>query len=785
MLKKILFAFTIIFNSFSVFSQNLDWAQRAGGNGSDIGHSIAENSQGEVIAVGWFAGNSSFGKGASSVNLNSAGLDDGYIVKFDSYGNLIWAKSIKGSAYSQVLALELDENDNIFITGQFSGSVDFDPDSNSNHIISSNGQYDVFVGKYTTHGDLIWVKSFGGFSNETGTSVTIDRLGNVYTTGFFHGTVDFNPGTGSRLLSTPSSTNPDVFISKLDSLGNFVWAKQIEGSGQDLGYHIICDTTSHLYLTGSFNGVADFNPNNNLTYNINAGGSIDAFILKLDTSGSFVWAKNYGGSGSAKGYSIRADKYGNVYSTGYFTNVVNFDSVQVVANGAEDVYALKIKNDGTFLWVKQIGGTGEDHGRSIDVDLEGNVYFAGYFSNIVDFNPGASLSLDTSNGGKDAFVAKFDSLGNFRWNISAGGSGPDHVNRVKLFRSKVYLTGKFQNSMDIDPDTNSFFLTSASTNTNDIFFAKYLQCSSTNSQQSVIACNSYVSPSEKYIWTNGGVYKDTILNVGGCDSIITINLQINTSTSNVIIETACDSYVSPSGKYIWTNSGTYTDTIMNANGCDSTLIIGLILNSSTSDTIVENICNQNYYVSPSTKYQWTTSGIYNDTIQNAEGCDSILTIDLSFNSPDTSVSVFGDSLVANQSGANYQWIDCANNYTPIIGASQRGYKPSSNGNYAVVITLNNCIDTSSCHQLITTGLKKHLNQDFISVYPNPSNGVFYLKMNEQADIFLYDASGKVVYLNSSAYGKIEIDISDFSDGVYYLKGISSENVYYKKLIVSK
>ena len=177
--------------------------------------------------------------------------------------------------------------------------------------------------------------------------------------------------------------------------------------------------------------------------------------------------------------------------------------------------------------------------------------------------------------------------------------------------------------------------------------------SAITSEINPIACDSYTSPSGKYVWNNSGTYTDTVPSYSGCDSVITINLIINESTSSTIIETACDSYESPSGNYIWTSSGNYQDTISNAAGCDSLLTINLTIIESTSSTITETACNS--YESPSGNYVWTSSGTYQDTILNAAGCDSVITINLTINeSTSSTITETACNSYESPSG-NYIW----------------------------------------------------------------------------------------------------------------------------------
>ena len=168
--------------------------------------------------------------------------------------------------------------------------------------------------------NLTWAKSIGGTSDDVGQSVAVDASGNVYTTGSFYGAVDFDPGTGIFNVTTAVWS---IFISKLDASGNFVWAKSIPAGVIDYST-VVVDVSGNIYIIGQFSGTVDFDLGPAI-FNVTAGGPVpDLFILKLDASGNFVWAKNM----TIHGYSIAVDVSGNVCITGYFQGTVDFDPEQ-------------------------------------------------------------------------------------------------------------------------------------------------------------------------------------------------------------------------------------------------------------------------------------------------------------------------------------------------------------------------------------------------------------------------------------------------------------------------
>jgi pimeloyl-ACP methyl ester carboxylesterase len=446
-------------------SPNLLWAKRAGGAGSDQANSVAVEASGNVYVAGYFQSPTiTFG----STTLTNAGGSDIFIAKYDATGNVLWAKCIGGTGADVATSIALDATGNVYMTGYFNGTVDFDTGPGT-YYLSSIGSNNSFVSKLDASGNFLWAKQFAGQAY----SIAVDANGNIYTTGNFTGTVDFDPGPGIyNLTSSYAGDTSDMFVSKLESSGNFLWAEQFGGVASDWGNSIAVDVNGNVYITGmhSTSTPGDDSLWYPDRYKVN-------LIFKLDDSGNLLWQKQLGGSDAVTGNSIAVDAFGNVYTTGNFVGTVDFDPGMGVFNltGSYDVFISKLDASGNFLWAKSMGGSGFDEGKSIATDAGGNVYTTGSFRYIADFDPGTgiyNLTVNRIQGYRNVFISKLDASGNFVWAESMGRSASDSGgNSIAIDANRnVYTTGYFVGTADFDPDIGTYNLTSAGSS--DIFLAK-------------------------------------------------------------------------------------------------------------------------------------------------------------------------------------------------------------------------------------------------------------------------------------------------------------------------
>lgn len=302
---------------------------------------------------------------------------------------------------------------------------------------------------------LEWVKTFGGSYHDYSHTIVVDRTGNSYTTGYFSGTVDFDPGQGMFELSHVEGWF-DCFVSKLNSNGDFVWAKGFHGDGAVEGFDIAVDREKNVYAVGEFFGTVDFDPGpDSLIFYVaepHAG-----FVVKLDSMGDLLWANRFGNGWLCSIRSIDLDEEGNIYVTGMFADSLDLDpgpGTYMLTDPGDhmDIFLCKLDADGNFLWGKHLLGTDDEAVPNVAINSQGDVLVSGNFTETLEFNLGGVSSTLTSFGEKDSFVCKYDSNGELIWAKQIGGSSQEHCNALVCDSlDNIYLAGWFSGSSDFDP----------------------------------------------------------------------------------------------------------------------------------------------------------------------------------------------------------------------------------------------------------------------------------------------------------------------------------------------
>lgn len=549
-------------------SGNLIWFKVIGGTDWEGATDIHLDNNGNIIISGVYNQTVDFNPSNTIINnlTSVAGSSDIFILKLDSSGNFLNAKSFGGNGADEVTSLEIDNNNNIYFTGQYKTGADFDPDNGISLLTCS--YMSSFVCKLNSNLTLSWAKSFNNNSTNTpiggydkGTSIIVDNNFDVHVVGEFVGTVDFNPGIGSNNLTSTNLSpfsNPDIntFYVKLNSVGDYINAYKIDVIGPK-----IYKNNTNIYLTGGYiSANVDFNlgaATNNLPQgSISGNGQGDGFILKLDSNFGFIWVKKIGSEGS--GGILTFDNLNNVYYTGAFTGTKNFNPQGIAFN----------------------------------------------------------LTSASSNNYYNAFISKFNTTGNFIWAIKFGGISGNNNTSIQTStidnQNNLITLGLASGTADFDPNSGTYNITGS----NYYYYQKLSQCNNSTSTITPSTCTSYTAP-DGQVYTQSGNYTATIQNSLGCDSVITINLTVSNGSTSSITETACKEYQAPDGQ-VYTQSGTYISIIPNSNGCDSTITINLTIN-----TLVTSITQNGAVLNCTTnnaQYQWincsTNQPINGATSQN-------------------------------------------------------------------------------------------------------------------------------------------------------------------------
>lgn len=288
----------------------------------------------------------------------------------------------------------------------------------------------------------------------------------------------------------------------------------------------------------------------------------------------------------------------------------------------------------------------------------------------------------------------------------------------------------------------------------------------------VSSCETYTWPANGQTYTSSGAYSATLTNASGCDSVVTLNLTIlspsNPAAQNV---SSCESYTWPANGQTYTASGTYNATLTNALGCDSNVVLNLTITSPSTGQETVSACYE--YTWPTNGMTYTNSGMYTAVLTNAEGCDSVVTLDLTINTVNSSIN-FLDlvTLTVNQAGGTYQWLDCNNGFAEVPGATSQTFSPAANGSYACEITYNGCVDTTQCRTISMVGIEDNAFQNGLVLHPNPTSGDIKVELGKEYDwveVKLFAANGALVQvLNKEHVDQFELFI-DTAPGMYLLE----------------
>jgi len=534
-----------------------------------------------------------------------------------------------------------------------------------------------------------------------------------------------------------NGTNFDFAAARYNSDGSLDITFDTDGilmtdvsTDEDFCQSVALQTDGKLVLTGgSFDGTFyDFS-----VVRYNANGSLD---LSFDTDGMVTTTV---GNDESYGYTVKIQSNGKIVVAGIADNATDGDFAlcRYNTNGALDV---TFDTDGMVM---TDFGAEDDYSYALSIQADGKIVVSGYTYN--GTNADFGLARYNSNGTLDI---TFDSDG--------------------LVSTDFF--GNDEGAYGIAIQTNGRIVLAGTTDDGDEDFAlaRYLICDHSDSSFNASGCGAYTVPSGDETYLVNGIYMDTIPNMAGCDSVLTINVTILNANTSSYSALGCGSYTVPSGDETYLIDGIYMDTIPNIAGCDSVMTITVNIELESGSSMAQTSCN------PITinSITYNSSGIYTQVLVNSDGCDSTITLDLDINSFNLTITQNGSTLSSNLTGVWFQWLDCNNNDTIIPGAYYMQFTPSVDGDYSVIMTNLSCTDTTACFSIDNLGLDGNLFGNF-EVYPNPTSGDLTITTNQimtNATLKLVSLTGQVLQQENNLTGStFNMNVSEQAAGVYFVE----------------
>jgi hypothetical protein len=370
------------------------WSRRFGDAACQEGLGVAADTAGNVIISGLFQGTVGFG----GPTFSSAGGNDAFVAKLNANGNHVWSHHLGNPGYAISLEVATDGAGNTLVAGVFNGVLLFD----GAPLLTSTGATDSFVVKLDAGGNLLKATVIGGPGPQEAWGIAADSLGDVLVAGRNWDTLTVNG------IAYPTSGDADAFVVKLGGADlSPKWTRNWGAAGTDTAEGVDTDTNQNILLTGRFTGTVSFGG----PARVSKGGA-DAFVVKLDANGNWLWDRAFGAAGTQLGADVQVDGANNVVVAGGFDGTnVDFGGPPLSSKGDWDIFLLKLDANGVHRWSKGFGGPSADFAEGVAVSGNGGIAITGELVGPTDLGGGPR----TGHGGLDSFVAYFDQNGAHRW----------------------------------------------------------------------------------------------------------------------------------------------------------------------------------------------------------------------------------------------------------------------------------------------------------------------------------------------------------------------------------
>jgi hypothetical protein len=665
--------------------------------------------------------------------------------------------------------LEYDGLSNLYISDVFASTAIIHGNNFQDSILTTltgSGNSSILCAKYDTSGNPIWVSQLNGTGDRLIYNTSISPNGTVAICGTFNNTFVLTDST-----YTSQGAN-DGFIAEFSSGGSLLSFHVFGTPEEDFCTDVSYDSNGNLYASICSSGQSiDADPGSSIYDLVKTAtnASYFAVIVKLDLSDNLIWAKKLD---SQTGYivnSIQVDGSDDLLIAGQFDGSLDIDMNEAsfytitcnTPNVSVNHFVSKNNSNGDFIWARHVPANtfGFVNGYwNLESDQSNNIYISG-LSGSCDFNPGVAIDSIPAFPTFTSYLWSLDAQGGHRWVkqvINPTGSVTSFSGiTIPPNSDIIYGVGGASDESTFSTASPEYTIFSSGMGG---FMAKYGNCPLVIEKETVTQCDSsYVWNGQEY--SESGSYYEFFQTEAGCDSVSRLDLQLAQAVSAELIIESCEPQII--NNQTFNESGLYTQSLISSVGCDSLLTINYTRFNSSSSNVDVNTCI------PVTinSITYNEDGQYIQTLTNSKGCDSLLTLYVNFEAPSATVFTADSSIFAFGSFETIQWINCSNN-APILGAGSSSYYPSEEGQFAAIITLNGCSDTTNCKTFIPPAF----TCDDLIISPNPTTDFVSFKYPVSDYLIqIFASNGALIRSQTGNASTQIIDFSALAAGVYVLQ----------------
>jgi len=750
-------------------AQQWDWASQVGKDfvSDSYEPQVRTNSAGDLFTSGTFQNFAKLGDTIFYVDSSFYLNRGNYVARLNSASQLIWAQFIGGQNTS-LIDLSIDKNNNTYVVGVFVNDLILNDTT-----LTNAGDYESFIVAFDALGHRKWLKRYPS-------NIILNYI--------------VNDGNNDLIYaySTPFSTVPVLGVGKISPAGTSIWSKTYLSSAALKGLRY--DSNNAIYLAATFDG-DEFKVGTTVYYQ-GTGYPSSSCLIKINDLGMI---KNVEIIRGALLLDFDLDAQDNIYTLGSYDKAMKVRQFSFAVPGTclppvncEEFFIAKLNTQGSASWARKKKSDEPLVLKSLTVSENGNFYIAGAFKETLFFD---TVSLTESENRSAVFVYKFNTNGFAQWAEKNSGGNLTDCFAYDIAYSEnrsIYLSGNFHNfnnncwfGNDTLPQTGFY---------THIFLAKMIDSQvecvpppAPSASNKTICSGNTTTLSAIGIGTIGWYSSETAgTYLGGGAHYTTPVLTAN--AAYYVQDSTCAPSSARKAVLVTVNPL----PIVTANASATTVCAGTVVTLTGGGAIsyawTGSVINGIGFI-PATTTTYTVTGT------DVNNCSNTATATINVNPlPDVSISLSGATISANQNGALYQWLDCNNGNSPIAEATDQNYTATVNGHYAVIVSMNNCSDTSTCVNVNITGINETVeNYDQFTVIPNPSNGALTVTLSgvegqstSEGVYTIMNESGQQIQLFELNSGnKFTINIEDLSNGIYFIVGFNNDQMIRQKVVVAQ